>query len=81
MHNDHIRRWLPATPALAIGQAHAAPLEGDVGINVALLLMLLGGWAIIMGLRNLHALRHKHLVPERRIAERDQQSQQVDARR
>lgn len=81
MHDNRIKRWLPAMPGLAIGQANAAPLEGEIGINAALLLMLLGVWAIIMGLRNLHALRHKHLVPERHTAERDQHPQHTSAHR
>ena len=66
-------RALPALPGLAIHPAHAAPIEGGIGVNAALLLVLLGVWAIVTGLRNLHELRHKHLVPERQLdtGERD----------
>jgi hypothetical protein len=81
MHDNRIKKWLPATPGLVIGHANAAPLEGEIGINAALLLMLLGVWAIIMGLRNLQALRHKHLVPERHTAERDPQPPPTSAHR
>jgi hypothetical protein len=54
--------------ALAVSQAHAAPIEGEIGISAALLLMLLGLWAVVAGIRNRHELRHRDLVPERQLA-------------
>lgn len=61
-------RWLPVIPGMQIGQANAAPIEGEVSSNAAALLVLLGVWALFMGLRNLRELRHKRLVPDRRQA-------------
>jgi len=52
-------------PALAAGPIQAAPIEGEIGSNAAVLLMLLGLGALLMGMRNLRELRHKRLVPER----------------
>jgi ABC-type nickel/cobalt efflux system permease component RcnA len=59
-------RWLPAIPGMQAGHAGAAPIEGEVSSNAAVLLMLLGLWALFMGLRNLRELRHKRLIPDRR---------------
>lgn len=64
----HGWRWLPVFPGMQIGQASAAPIEGEVGSNAAALLVLLGLWALFMGLRNLRELRHKRLLPERRFS-------------
>ena len=52
-------------PALAVGPVHAAPIEGELGSNAAVLLVLLGLGALLMGMRNLRELRHKRLVPSR----------------
>jgi len=52
-------------PALGVGPIHAAPIEGELGSNAAVLLVLLGLGALLMGMRNLRELRHKRLVPER----------------
>lgn len=52
-------------PSMAIGQAHAAPVEGELASNAAAVLVLLGVWALLMGMRNLRELRHKRLVLER----------------
>ena len=57
--------WLTVLPGLAIGQGHAAPIEGESGSNAAALLVLLGIWALLMGMRNLRELRHKRLVLNR----------------
>lgn len=51
--------------ALFAGHANAAPIEGELGINAAALLVVLGVWALVMGLRNLRELRHKRMAPER----------------
>ena len=59
------RYRLSLFPALAVGPIQAAPIEGEVGSNAAVLLMLLGLGALLMGMRNLRELRHKRLVPER----------------
>ena len=48
-----------------MGVAHAAPIEGELGSNAAAVLVLLGVWALIMGMRNLRELRHKRLVLNR----------------
>lgn len=57
--------WLPALTGMQTTQAGAAPIEGEVGSNAAALLVLLGLWALLMGLRNLRELRHKRLLPDR----------------
>ncbi len=46
--------------------AHAAEVEGDLSVNAAALLVVLGIWALAMGVRNLRAMRYKPLVPQRR---------------
>ena len=63
----HGWRWLPVFPGMQVGQAVAAPIEGEVSSNAAALLVLLGLWALFMGLRNLRELRHKRLLPGRRF--------------
>lgn len=47
----------PATPALA------SAVEGDFSVNAAALLFVLGVWALLMGLRNLRALRYRPMIP------------------
>ncbi len=49
-----------ASPALA------TPVEGDFSVNAAALLFVLGVWALLMGLRNLRALRYRPTIPRRR---------------
>lgn len=53
------------TLATAAVPAAAAPIEGDFGINAAVLLGALGVWALWMGVRNLYEMRHKRV--ERRV--------------
>mgnify|MGYP001823754991 CR=1 FL=1 len=53
------RPWLAATSVLTTQFVHAAPIEGEVGSNAAALLVVLGVWALFMGMRNLRELRHK----------------------
>ena len=48
-----------ATPALA------SVIEGDFSTNAAALLFVLGVWALLMGLRNLRALRYRPTIPRR----------------
>jgi hypothetical protein len=62
-------RWHPAggLSALLTGSAHAAPIDGEPASNAAVFLFLLGVGAILLGLRNLRELRHKRLVPARRM--------------
>ena len=64
----HDWRWLPVLTGMPIGQAGAAPIEGEVGSNAAALLVLLGLWALFMGLRNLRELRHKRILPGQRFS-------------
>ena len=61
------RKWhdAAALSGLFFGGANAAPIEGETSSNAAVLLVLLGVWALLMGLRNLRQLRHKHLVLNR----------------
>ena len=65
---DRYRNWSAAMagPTVIANQANAAPLEGDIGINAAALLVVLGVWALIMGARNLRDLRHKRMAPDNR---------------
>lgn len=63
---SHPRKWLPAIAGLATGQVQAAYADGDFAIDVALPLALLGVLAIVMGIRNLHELRYRRLVPGHR---------------
>ena len=48
-----------------MGYGHAAPIEGELGSNAAALLVVLGVWALFMGMRNLRELRHKRLILNR----------------
>jgi len=57
-----------------MGYGRAAPIEGELGSNAAALLVVLGVWALFMGMRNLRELRHKRLVLNRK--NRRSQSQQ-----
>ena len=51
---------------LTVGPASAAPIEGETASNAAVILVLLGVWALVMGIRNLRDLRYKRHVPDRR---------------
>lgn len=51
--------------AVASVSAHAAPTEGESGSYAALILVLLGIWALLAGVRNLRALRYSPIVPRR----------------
>ncbi len=53
-------------PAVLASPAGATPVEGDFSVNAAALLFVLGVWALLMGLRNLRALRYRPMVPRRR---------------
>ena len=57
--NNNKYRWVPLAPGLAVNQASAAPIEGEIASNAAMLLILLGVWALFMGMRNLRELRYK----------------------
>lgn len=69
MHIDGNWHWMTALSGLAVGYADAAPIEGRIGSNAAVLLFLLGVWALLMGMRNLRWLRHKRLVTGRQRRE------------
>ena len=60
--NNKKYRWLPVASGLTINQAGAAPIEGEIASNAAVLLVLLGLWALFMGMRNLRELRYKRYV-------------------
>ena len=68
MRYSYAHIWLST---LAVSPAVAAPIEGELASNAASILVLLGLWALLMGMRNLRELRHKRLVPERRQARDD----------
>jgi len=61
--------WFPGMLALP---AYANP-GGESGFtfNLASLLVVLGVWAIVMGVRNLRALRYKPLAPQRHASGKD----------
>ena len=61
-----------AAPALA------TPIEGDFGINAAALLFVLGVWALLMGLRNLRALRYRPTIPQHRRREDESEKQPAE---
>lgn len=58
-------RLLPLAALPAQGVAQAAPIEGEGASNAAAILVLLGIWALIGGLRNLRDMRHKRVRPLR----------------
>ena len=59
MHIVDKKTW-PAALAVLFAQATpAAPIEGELSSNAAALLVVLGVWALFMGMRNLRELRHK----------------------
>jgi hypothetical protein len=67
--NDRDWRWLAAFTGMTVGHSHAAPIEGEVASNAAALLVILGVWAVAMGLRKLRELRYKPLLPRRHARE------------
>ena len=69
-------KWHWLLPFIPMGYGHAAPIEGELGSNAAALLVVLGVWALFMGMRNLRELRHKRLVLNRK--KKRGQSQQKD---
>lgn len=64
------RRWHGTSALMGLFAAplHAAPIDGELGSNAAVLLVLLGVWALFMGMRNLRQLRHRRLIPERQLS-------------
>jgi len=66
MQNKPNWRWLTMLAGMTVGHVNAAPIEGELASNAAALLVLLGIWALLMGMRNLRELRHKRLTPEQR---------------
>jgi hypothetical protein len=57
---------IPAVVALLAGTeaARASTVDGDHRFNAAVILGLLGVWAVLMGLKNLRELRYRPLQPE-----------------
>lgn len=64
-------RILAGTGGLATSPAYADPIEGEFAMNAAAVLVVLGVWALLMGVRNLRSLRYKHTVPPRRFSQND----------
>lgn len=59
MHYADTWPWLAIISGLLTQSVQAAPIEGQLGSNAAALLVVLGVWALFMGMRNLRELRHK----------------------
>ena len=59
MHYADKRPLLAISSVLSTQFVHAAPIEGELASNAAALLVVLGVWALFMGMRNLRELRHK----------------------
>lgn len=57
---------------------HAAPIDDELGSNAAVLLVLLGVWALLMGVRNLRDLQHRRLIPERQLSLARRENEHVD---
>jgi hypothetical protein len=64
-HSTMRARWF-SIPGFTIyaGAAQAATTDGDMQYNAAVVLGLLGAWAVLMGLKNLRELRYRPLQPE-----------------
>jgi hypothetical protein len=60
---DRMRWWAGAL--LAPLPAHAVPIEGDMAGHAAGLLVILGTFAILLGIRNLRTLLHKQPMRRR----------------
>ena len=61
-------RNLAGAGGIAATPAYADPIEGDFSMNAAAVLVVLGVWALLMGVRNLRSMRYKHTLPSRRSA-------------
>ena len=59
MHFADMRSSLAIISVISTQFVQAAPIEGQLGSNAAALLVVLGVWALFMGMRNLRELRHK----------------------
>ena len=59
MHFANMRSSLATLSVLSTQMVQAAPVEGQLASNAAALLVVLGVWALFMGMRNLRELRHK----------------------
>jgi len=57
--------WSSMLALFTSAEIAAAPVEGSAGSNAAAILVVLGLFALVMGLRNLRDLRHKRLTPDR----------------
>ena len=71
MRHAKLLRTLAGPGGLATSPAHADPIEGELAMNAAAVLVVLGVWALLMGVRNLRSLRYKHSVPPRRFSQDD----------
>lgn len=68
MQLARLLRTVGGAGGLAAMPAYADPIEGDLSMNAAAVLVVLGVWALLMGVRNLRSMRYKHTVPSRRSA-------------
>lgn len=68
MQHTRLLRGLAGAGGIAASPAYADPIEGDFAMNAAAVLVVLGVWALLMGVRNLRTLRYKHSVPSRRLS-------------
>jgi hypothetical protein len=59
MPSKRICQWLPGLLGSVAGPTSANPVEGDFATNAGALLVILGVVAILLGIRNLRALRHR----------------------
>lgn len=71
MRHAKLLRTLVGPGGLATSPAYADPIEGEFAMNAAAVLVVLGVWALLMGVRNLRSLRYKHSVPPRRFSQDD----------
>ncbi len=59
MPSKQIRQWLPGVLCSLAGPTAADSVEGDFATNAGALLVILGVIAILLGVRNLRALRQR----------------------
>lgn len=52
----------PILPSLVAGPTFAAPIDGSSATNAGALLVVFGVFAILIGVRDLRALRHKQTL-------------------
>lgn len=64
MPNKRNRLWRPFLPGLAVGPTVAAPIDGNSATNAGALLVVFGVFAILLGVRDLRALRHKQNIAQ-----------------